>query len=73
MNYHSKPQSNSRGNIQVKKKAIPIGKFKNWCLDFLEDKHGHIRASSSFARLALSYSDMAVVIEFQLRIQEVQG
>ena len=47
--------------------------FQNWCFDFLEDKHGHIRASSGFAKLALSHSDMAVFIEFHLCIQEVQG
>jgi hypothetical protein len=55
--------------ISKSKKTIPIGKFKKWCFDFLEDKHVHKRASNNFGKLAVSHSDIEVVTEFQLRIQ----
>jgi len=48
-NNHSKPQSNSRANIQVKK-AVPIGKFKNWWLDFREDKHGQVTCFEQYRK-----------------------
>jgi len=58
--------------ISKSKKPYPSASLRTggWISEKINT--GKSRASSSIAKLARSHTDMADVIEFQLRIQEVQ-